>query len=99
MPKFENLAFQNDSHYGLVDTSWIPIRIGVYVRHLERWLHYFPLRQFHFVSGERLIVDPSTEITRVQVLLIKHVNLVYLLAQCNYKLSVSGLLGFEKSYN
>lgn len=66
LPKFEDLAFRNGSMFGLVDTSWIPIRIGVYVRHLERWLHYFPLRQFHFVSGERLIVDPAAEITQVQ---------------------------------
>lgn len=66
MPKFEDLAFQNGSHFGLVDTSWAPIKIGVYVRHLERWLQYFPLKQFHFVSGERLILDPATEITGVQ---------------------------------
>ena len=68
MPKFENLAFRNGSQWGLVDTSWIPLKIGVYVRHLERWLEYFPLRQFLFVSGEQLIVDPAAEMARVQVL-------------------------------
>ncbi|XP_026288735.1 heparan sulfate glucosamine 3-O-sulfotransferase 6 [Frankliniella occidentalis] len=66
IPKFEDLAFKNGSQFGLVDTTWIPIRIGVYVRHLERWLHYFPLKQIHFVSGERLIVDPAAEIANVQ---------------------------------
>lgn len=64
MPRFEDLAFVNGSR--IVDTSWVPLRIGVYVRHLERWLQYFPLSQFLFVSGERLIADPVMEITRVQ---------------------------------
>ncbi|XP_076647958.1 heparan sulfate 3-O sulfotransferase-B [Halictus rubicundus] len=64
MPKFEDLAFLNGSK--IVDTSWVPLKIGVYARHLERWLQCFPLSQFLFVSGERLIVDPVAEITRVQ---------------------------------
>ncbi|XP_070531269.1 heparan sulfate glucosamine 3-O-sulfotransferase 3B1 isoform X2 [Cardiocondyla obscurior] len=64
MPRFEDLAFLNGSR--IVDTSWMPLRIGVYVRHLERWLQHFPLSQFLFVSGERLISDPVMEITRVQ---------------------------------
>lgn len=64
MPKFEDLAFLNGSK--IVDTTWVPLKIGVYARHLERWLQYFPLSQFLFVSGERLIVDPVAEITRVQ---------------------------------
>ncbi|KAG8235172.1 hypothetical protein J437_LFUL015478 [Ladona fulva] len=51
---------------GLVDTSWGPVKIGVYARHLERWLHSFPLSQLLFVSGERLVVDPAAEIARVQ---------------------------------
>lgn len=64
MPKFEDLAFLNGSK--IVDTTWVPLKIGVYARHLERWLQYFPLSQFLFVSGERLILDPVAEITRVQ---------------------------------
>ncbi|XP_026830863.1 heparan sulfate glucosamine 3-O-sulfotransferase 6-like [Ooceraea biroi] len=64
MPRFEDLAFLNGSR--IVDTTWVPLKIGVYVRHLERWLQYFPLSQFLFVSGERLIADPVMEITRVQ---------------------------------
>ncbi|KAG7187959.1 hypothetical protein KM043_013919 [Ampulex compressa] len=64
MPRFEELAFLNGSN--IVDTTWVPLKIGVYARHLERWLHYFPLSQFVFVSGEKLIADPVLEITRVQ---------------------------------
>lgn len=66
MKKFEELAFINGS-YEVVDTSWGPVKIGVYARHLERWLQYFPLSQLLFISGERLIVDPAFEIGRVQV--------------------------------
>lgn len=64
MPRFEELAFLNDSQ--VVDTSWGPLKIGVYARHLEHWLLYFPLSQLMFVSGERLIADPVFEVTRVQ---------------------------------
>ncbi|XP_020282553.1 heparan sulfate glucosamine 3-O-sulfotransferase 6 [Pseudomyrmex gracilis] len=64
MPRFEDLAFVNRSK--IVNTSWVPLKIGVYVRHLERWLQHFSLSQFLFVSGERLIADPVMEITRVQ---------------------------------
>lgn len=67
MKKFEELAFLNGTD-GIVDTSWGPVKIGVYARHLERWLRYFPLNQLLFVSGERLIVDPAAEMTRVQVI-------------------------------
>ncbi|XP_059477373.1 heparan sulfate glucosamine 3-O-sulfotransferase 3B1 [Neocloeon triangulifer] len=65
MRSFENLAFINGTS-GLVDTSWGPVRIGVYIRHLERWLRHFPLNQFLFVSGEQLITNPAAEMARVQ---------------------------------
>lgn len=51
---------------GVVDTKWGPVRIGIYTRHLQRWLHYFPVAQFLFISGERLISDPAAEVGRVQ---------------------------------
>uniref|UniRef100_A0A182K9T7 Sulfotransferase domain-containing protein n=1 Tax=Anopheles christyi TaxID=43041 RepID=A0A182K9T7_9DIPT len=66
MKRFEELAFTNGSAGGVVDTSWGPVRIGVYAKYLERWLAHFPLTQLLFVSGERLIADPAVEIGRVQ---------------------------------
>ncbi|XP_040172508.1 heparan sulfate glucosamine 3-O-sulfotransferase 6 isoform X1 [Anopheles arabiensis] len=66
MKRFEELAFTNGSAGGVVDTSWGPVRIGVYARYLERWLEHFPPAQLLFVSGERLIADPAVEIGRVQ---------------------------------
>ncbi|CAH1729237.1 unnamed protein product [Chironomus riparius] len=65
MKKFEELSFVNGS-YQLVDTSYGAIKIGVYAKYLERWLKFFPLKQFLFISGERLISDPAAEIYRVQ---------------------------------
>lgn len=58
MKKFEELVYANETA-GIVDTSWGPIKIGLYAKYLERWLQYFSLNQFLFISGERLIIDPA----------------------------------------
>ncbi len=50
----------------VVDTSWGAIKIGLYARHLERWLRFFPPDRIHFVHGERLVVDPAGELALVQ---------------------------------
>uniref|UniRef100_A0A0A9XTT8 Heparan sulfate glucosamine 3-O-sulfotransferase 3A1 n=2 Tax=Lygus hesperus TaxID=30085 RepID=A0A0A9XTT8_LYGHE len=66
MKSFECLAFVKDTGYSVVDTTWGPVRIGVYARHLTKWLKHFPLTHMLFVSGERLIADPALEMARVQ---------------------------------
>lgn len=71
LKKFEELAFVNGTS-SVVDTTWGPVKIGVYAKHLERWLEYFPLSQLLFISGERLINDPAAEMGRVQVNSIKN---------------------------
>ncbi|KAK9535170.1 hypothetical protein VZT92_007568 [Zoarces viviparus] len=65
IPSFESLTFKNMSA-GLIDTTWSAVQIGMYAKHLERWLQYFPAGQLLFVSGERLISDPAGEMARVQ---------------------------------
>ncbi|KAL0993535.1 hypothetical protein UPYG_G00109310 [Umbra pygmaea] len=65
IPSFESLAFKNRT-MGLIDTTWSAVQIGMYAKHLERWLQYFPKDQLLFVSGERLISDPAGEMARVQ---------------------------------
>lgn len=62
---FEQMAFIN-AETGLVNSSWGAIRIGVYARHLQRWLRYFKLDQIHLVSGEELIVNPAKVLEEVQ---------------------------------
>ncbi|CAL8302236.1 unnamed protein product [Lota lota] len=64
LPSFQSLAFRNAS--STVDTAWSAVRIGIYTKHLENWLRYFPLSRFLFVSGERLVMDPAGEMGRVQ---------------------------------
>lgn len=49
-----------------VNASWGAIRIGIYHRHIRRWLEHFPLHQIHFVDGERLITNPALEIRAVE---------------------------------
>ncbi|XP_028826966.1 heparan sulfate glucosamine 3-O-sulfotransferase 3B1 [Denticeps clupeoides] len=65
LPSFQNLAFKNITT-GLIDTSWSAVHIGIYAKHLDNWLRYFPLSRFLFVSGERLVADPAGEMGRVQ---------------------------------
>jgi len=56
----------NESDACPVNTSWGAIRIGLYVRHVSRWLRRFPLSQLHFVHGERLVTDPAGEMRLVE---------------------------------
>ncbi|XP_028311633.1 heparan sulfate glucosamine 3-O-sulfotransferase 3B1a [Gouania willdenowi] len=65
IPSFESLTFKNKSA-AVIDTTWSAVQIGLYAKHLERWLQYFPMEQLLFVSGERLITDPAGEMARVQ---------------------------------
>uniref|UniRef100_A0A1A8HX30 Sulfotransferase n=1 Tax=Nothobranchius kuhntae TaxID=321403 RepID=A0A1A8HX30_NOTKU len=65
---FESLTLKNIS-VGVIDTTWSAVQIGLYAKHLERWLQFFPLEQLLFVSGERLITDPAGEMARVQAFL------------------------------
>ncbi|XP_040296541.1 LOW QUALITY PROTEIN: heparan sulfate glucosamine 3-O-sulfotransferase 6 [Bufo bufo] len=64
LPTFQALAFKTSM--GTIDTTWSAIRIGIYAKHLENWLQYFPLSKFLFVSGEKLVSDPAKEMGRVQ---------------------------------
>ncbi|KAJ8363127.1 hypothetical protein SKAU_G00119580 [Synaphobranchus kaupii] len=65
IPTFQSLTFKNRTT-GLIDTSWSAVQIGIYAKHLDNWLQFFPMRQILFVSGERLISDPAGELGRVQ---------------------------------
>ncbi|KAH9365253.1 hypothetical protein HPB48_015945 [Haemaphysalis longicornis] len=49
-----------------VNESWSGIRIGLYARHMSRWLRHFPQSQIHVVSGEELVRNPAREMGMVQ---------------------------------
>ncbi|VDP12765.1 unnamed protein product [Soboliphyme baturini] len=67
MPSFEEMAFiSRDQGSAIVNQSWHAISIGLYHKHVKRWLKYFPLKQMHFVNGERLITNPVEEANLVE---------------------------------
>lgn len=62
---FEKMAIKNSSAFQ-INTSWNVIKTGVYSKHLQRWLRYFPSKWFHYVSGEEMVRNPVREIKRVE---------------------------------
>ena len=62
--RFEEIVW--DAQAGEVNRSYKAIRRSLYHRHMARWLRYFPLEQFHFVSGENLVRHPADELRRVE---------------------------------
>lgn len=70
LPPFIDLAFRNASRSRLpvpgVKSSWAPIQLGIYSRHMKRWLSVFPRHQIHVVDGEQLIKNPFAEMAKVQ---------------------------------
>lgn len=65
MRPYEEMALLDES-LGLVNTSWGAIKIGVYAKHIDRWLQLFPLGQIHIVDGEKLIEAPAQELAKVE---------------------------------
>ncbi|KAJ8283482.1 hypothetical protein COCON_G00023320 [Conger conger] len=58
IPTFQSLTFKNRTT-GLIDTSWSAVQIGIYAKHLDSWLQFFPMRQilFDFLGLKRIITD------------------------------------------
>lgn len=65
LPPFEKFITKGKAEK-VLRTSISTIQIGLYVEHLKRWLEYFPLSQFHFVSGEELTSSPAKELQAVE---------------------------------
>ena len=57
-PSFEKFITRGREEKDL-RTSIGAIHIGVYIKHLRKWLNYFPLSQFHFVSMEEMTKKSS----------------------------------------
>lgn len=66
LPKFEDYVTKDQN---IVNKERGIVKSGVYIKHLYRWLKFFPLSQIHFVSGEQLIRNPATEIKLVETFL------------------------------
>ena len=55
-PSFEKLVFDE---YGNVNEAYEAVQVGIYVKHLKRWLQYFPWKQIHIIDGDKFIKDPA----------------------------------------
>ncbi|CAJ0600907.1 unnamed protein product [Cylicocyclus nassatus] len=75
MPSFEEMAIGNCAPWlktncslkvGGVNVGWGAIRIGVYHKHMKRWLDNFPMDQIHIVDGERLVAQPALEVSSTE---------------------------------
>ncbi|XP_062926256.1 heparan sulfate glucosamine 3-O-sulfotransferase 5 [Mobula hypostoma] len=75
--KFEKLAI--DPSTCEVNTKYKAVRTSIYTKHLERWLKFFPIEQFHIVDGDRLITEPLPELQLVE----KFLNLTPRISQYN----------------
>ncbi|XP_043929393.1 heparan sulfate glucosamine 3-O-sulfotransferase 5 [Protopterus annectens] len=75
--KFEKLAIDHNTCE--VNTKYKAVRTSIYTKHLERWLKYFPIEQFHIVDGDQLITEPLPELQLVE----KFLNLPPRISQYN----------------
>jgi hypothetical protein len=55
-----------DKFSGEVNLRYKPIDISIYHQHWARWMTKFPRHQIHIVDGERMIVDPLSELVKVE---------------------------------
>ena len=62
---FEEKVFTSPNEKKVNRSAYF-IRIGLYAKHLRKWLRFFNLSQMHFVSGEQLISRPWEELEAVQ---------------------------------
>lgn len=55
-----------DKEETVLRTTINAVQIGVYIKHLRKWLKYFPRSQLHFVSMEELTTNPTTELQAIE---------------------------------
>jgi len=58
---------------GDIDEKYHPVVHSMYDVHMEWWLQYFSLDQFHFLSAEQLEDNPAEELQKVETFLgVRH---------------------------
>lgn len=55
-----------DPETGDINDRYQAVRRSMYDVHLTRWLRYFALDQFHFLSAENFVADPAEELQKVE---------------------------------
>ncbi|XP_025111370.1 heparan sulfate glucosamine 3-O-sulfotransferase 5-like [Pomacea canaliculata] len=61
---FETLVLNQETLE--INQSYSAVKRSVYVRHLARWMQFFPLQQIHIVDGENLVLQPWQEMAKVE---------------------------------
>jgi len=71
LEKLENLVINPKT--GEVNKRFKAIKISIYHQHFERWLRVFRRDQIHVVDGDKLIIEPWIELSKVEHFLgLKH---------------------------
>ncbi|XP_070581455.1 heparan sulfate glucosamine 3-O-sulfotransferase 2-like [Ptychodera flava] len=60
---FEDSVIKPD---GTVNINTALTDVGLYVKHIRRWLEYFPLRQILVIDGEDIKRDPYMELKKIE---------------------------------
>ncbi|XP_065066207.1 heparan sulfate glucosamine 3-O-sulfotransferase 6-like [Rhopilema esculentum] len=63
---FESKVFKKGKKKKEVNDGATIIKTGRYIEHLNEWLKYFDISRFYFVSAERFVSEPWTELEGVQ---------------------------------
>ncbi|XP_068596769.1 heparan sulfate glucosamine 3-O-sulfotransferase 1-like [Brachionichthys hirsutus] len=51
---------------GQLDLEFKGLNYSLYYVHMQNWLKYFPLKNFHIVDGDELVKDPVPEMKKVE---------------------------------
>ncbi|CAB3386259.1 Hypothetical predicted protein [Cloeon dipterum] len=54
---------------GRLNENWTALQDGLYAKHLQPWLRYFPRRQLFIFKAEDLVAEPAKVLKRLQVFL------------------------------
>lgn len=65
LPPFEQYVTK-DKQQTILKVNDNTVDIGLYGKHLKKWLLYFPISQIHFVCGEELSTHPLKELKAVE---------------------------------
>ncbi|KAJ7357590.1 hypothetical protein OS493_024402 [Desmophyllum pertusum] len=55
-----------DSQHQVLETRRSMVTSGIYVKHLKKWMEYFPLEQIHFINGKELVKNTVHEMQSVE---------------------------------
>nr|XP_006820905.1 PREDICTED: heparan sulfate glucosamine 3-O-sulfotransferase 2-like [Saccoglossus kowalevskii] len=66
--RIDNKSFEKSvfNESGMIDFDNELIKMGMYSKHMKRWLEYFPKTQIYVIDGNDFKVDPVSEIQKIE---------------------------------